>query len=97
MNKREFYALAERHGIEVEYEVMRGHAVWLQVWSPKRKIFGSSGCHVDASLADCINDDITAADWPAAGKALRHIISLGLDDCPDGDGCDVCHPGIASA
>jgi hypothetical protein len=91
MNKRKFYTLAAKHGIEVEYEVMRGHMVWLQVWTPKNKVFGTNGGHVDASLCDCINDDITAADWPAAYAALEKIIEHGFHDCPDGDECDVCH------
>lgn len=96
MNKRQFYALAEKHDIVVEYEVMRGHFIWLQVWAPCGKVFASSGTHVDASMANCINDDITAANWSQAGKVLQYIISHGFNDCPDGDDCDVCHPEHAA-
>lgn len=97
MNKRKFYALAEKHGMTVEYEVMRGQMVWLQVWSPVNKIFRSSGCHVDASLGHCVNDEVTAVNWCEAYAELEKIINEGFNECPDGEECDVCHPEHSEA
>jgi len=91
MNKAKFYALADQHGMTVDYDVERGSMVWLQVWSPKGKVFCSTGSHVDSSLTDYVNATVTAADWPKAYSALEQIIAQGFDTCPDGDQCDVCN------
>ena len=94
MSKRNFTALAEAHGIDVEYVPSEGPS-WpaiLTLWAPEGKVFAGVDAHCDASMNGLLTAT-GAVDWAAALSGLREIVSTGFSDCPDRPFCDVCNPG----
>ena len=89
MSKKQFMIEAERAGLEVDFEP---DTPWLSVWSPSGKVFNTNGCHVDASFNSHTTQSGEAFDWKSCLAELRHVVSFGFDDCPDGDACETCHP-----
>lgn len=88
-SKQQFLKIAEKAGLDVDYEIEAGI---MQVWSPVGKILDSSGCHVDAGFGECFDEIGRAPDWKKASGTLKSIIDLGMSDCPLGDACDICNP-----
>lgn len=99
--KAEFMALAESHGIEVEYHPggtsratafadREKYAAEFMLDAPHGKVFASSGCHCDGSLSHDVAHDGTRTDWRRAVAGLRAVIAAGLLDCPDRPDCDQC-------
>jgi len=101
MTKKDFMALAERNGIEVEYDAGRkshprtGEPVpWsITLDSPPGKIFNGSWCHVDCGMSGEGDVIETAPDWAREIKTLEAIIAEGFSDCDDPE-CDTCHPEV---
>jgi hypothetical protein len=102
MSEEKLVALAEEHGIEVEYRaggVSRAtawspsekYAAEILLDAPKGKIFESSGCHCDNSLCHDVETDGTKTNWRRSIEGLKAIIAMGLADCPDGAECDICN------
>jgi hypothetical protein len=101
--KAKFMALAEAHGIEVEYhpggisrpsplQPREPYAAEILLDAPQGKIFQSSGCHCDNSLCHDLETYGTRTNWKDAIAGLAEIIKLGLTDCPDLPDCDICNP-----
>lgn len=97
----EFMALAEAHGIGVEYHpggtsratAFQGrerYAADFMLDAPHGKVFAANDCHCDGSLSHDLDHDGTRTDWRRAIAGLRAVIALGLKDCPDRPECDQC-------
>ena len=83
--KQKLFDLAEKHGIEVDFEP---DIQWLQFWSPRGKLFCSSGCHIDAEAQNLTTEK--SMDWPACLELLQQIIDSGFVDC-DEPNCETCN------
>jgi len=91
MSKKQFMIEADRAGLEVDFEP---DTPWLSVLAPQGKVFGSCGCHVDASFNNHTTPSGEAFDWKACLDELRHVVNLGFNECPDGEACETCHPEV---
>ena len=99
MTRAKFEALAEQHGIEVEYRpggtISRGpmmgekYAAEIMLDAPFKKLFRTSSCHCDGSLNHTLEEDGTRTDWKGSYEGLKKIIDYGFDDCEDPD-CEIC-------
>jgi len=89
-NLAAFKKLAEFNELTVDYTKEDGF-VSLDVWAPKGKILGSSGCHCDCSFNNCTTPSGQAIDWPAAYKILQEVVSDGFLPCDNGDDCEYCN------
>jgi hypothetical protein len=96
VNRVKFHELAATLGVSVEYlpgGTVRGErrAAEFMVDAPQGKVFTTSGCHCDGSLSHSVEEDGTRTNWTRAANGLREI-AASVQDCPDGPGCDICHP-----
>ncbi len=89
MSKKQFFEIAEQHGIEVEYEPRSeiGQPAIVNIYSPRWKMFCTSGCHTDCSIQDL--NDAGGMDWAVAVKSLKEVVGFGFDECTDPE-CDNC-------
>lgn len=88
--KQKFYHLAKQHSIDVDFEP---EITWLQVWTPKGKIFVTSGCHTDCSFHDLVTYSGKSMDWKLCYDNLKKIVELGFYDCEDhlNGECEYCN------
>lgn len=84
-SRKQFFALAEQHGITVSYTAgCRKHprtgesvAYEMELDAPEGQAFKSSGCSVDCSLHGAPGE--TSPNWPALTASLRAIIAEGFE------------------
>ena len=84
MKKSDAVKAAKQYGCGLDADYMQDWQILL--WSPKGKVFASSGCHVDASLSG-VNDKVF--DWSGIVSEVHNICSE-LDECQE-ENCEVCN------
>lgn len=79
--RQQFFALAAKHGIHVEYAPDRFGPYRLELVAPDGKWFKDSGSMFDCSLMGW-DDDPHTAPWGKLLPELRDIIASGFIDAP---------------
>jgi hypothetical protein len=96
----EFYALAEKHGIEVDFtagHIGRGWGgkyqpipYFIMCDAPHGFVFANTELHCDGRIQG--DDGTIKANWRQAKEQLQELINDGIVPCPHGAECEYCHP-----
>lgn len=98
--EKEFYALAEKHDIEVDYTAGHMGRGWhgkiqaipyhFMCDAPSGFVFANTELHCDGGIQG--DDGTTKTDWKQALGYLKELINDGIVPCPHGLECEYCHP-----